>query len=157
LKTQTWIEGVTIIAISCVALGEAARLIAFRDPNALYDPLGPGWYIAAIASCTLLSGIAYLLANRERGDARREDAGGEHRTDFRVLATIAIAFVYAGSILLLGYVLSTAIFLAVQFRVLGVRSWLVAAGASIVMTAALWLVFVRYAEIVFPAGLWSSM
>jgi hypothetical protein len=152
LKTQTWIEGVTIIALSCVALAEAARLIVFRDPNALYDPLGPGWYIAAIASCTLLSGIVYLLAHRGRGEASPQDAKGDGRTDFRVAATIALSFLYAGSILVVGYVLSTAIFLAVQFRVLGVRSWLVAASASIVVTAALWLVFVRYAEIVFPAG-----
>ena len=50
MKRTVLIEGMMLLVLSFVGLGEAIRLISDIDPHTVYDALGPGYYILFLAN-----------------------------------------------------------------------------------------------------------
>ena len=149
-RLQVWIGGGVILGLGVMGLLEAWRLITERDPTVLYDPLGPGWYIMVVAGGAVLAGSTYLVAHLW---GRQEETEIVEPVGFRLVATIGLSFLYAGSIYVFGYFISTILFLTLQYRVLGIESWVKAVPLGVLTASVLWLVFVHYSDMIFPPGI----
>lgn len=151
-RMEIWIGGAIILGASFVSLLEGWRLISERDPNVLYDPLGPGWYIVAVAGCAALAGITYMVANLT---GRPPKVAEREPVSLRLIGTVGLSIMYALSIYAFGYFISTILYLVLQYRLMGVETWVKSAIYGVVTSIVLWLVFVYYSDIIFPAGVLS--
>ncbi len=169
-------EGVLLIFIGLVAFVEGLRLVIFKDPYTLYDPLGPGLYAAVFGMGLVAVAMAYLAVHRrdviDRRDVvhrrnvvdqrdtadRRERPDGEtapvERSLRRRLAgTIGTCVVYISLISVIGYLPATVCFFIMEFRIERIRSWPQVVLLSLVLSGLYYLVFVRYCGMVFPKGI----
>lgn len=152
MKRRVWIEGLLLIAISIVSLIESLRLIIYKDPQTLYDVLGPGYYLLLISLGLMVTGIAYIIAHLIKlpPSIEKEEVSREMR--FRLWGSFAALGLYLILINFLGYLVSTFIFFVLEFWILGIKSWLFNIILSIICSVAYWFVFVKYCSMVFPRG-----
>jgi hypothetical protein len=149
-KLRIWVEGLVIVSLSCLGLIEAVRLIIYKDPNTLYDPLGPGWYIFIVAAGALLAGISHIIANLIHLPPRAEQDHASPAMNSRLPSTIAVAILYVILLHYLGFFISSLVFLILSFRIMGNRSWAANIVLGVAVSGICWLVFVKYSDILFP-------
>ncbi len=151
MKTAVLIEGICLIVLSLLGIGEGLRLIIWKDPYTLYDPLGPGLYVVAVGMGLIILGVVHLSLNYRKGpDAGKVPVDRKMRT--RMALTVATCAVYVILINILGYLLGTLLFFLIQFRVQGIRSWFSVVALSLILSALSYLLFVQYCSVVFPRG-----
>ena len=148
---RIYLAEVAVLAImSLVSLAEGVRLTVYRDPYTLFDPLGPGRYILVLALGLSAVAVAQLiqgLRGRASGDAIAHGVG--LKQVFRMVVVLAA---YIALIQFLGYVAATVLFFVSAFYVVGVAPAASAVLAAI-FTVSYYLIFVHYANIIFPHGL----
>lgn len=152
LKRTVLIEGIFLLVLSFVALGEAIHLISTVDPHAVIDAVGPGYYILFLGLALMATGTLHLIVNYGKGVAA---AKVEVDMDLRkrMISMVLTLALYIFIIDFLGYLISTVIFFLLEFRVVGIKSWRSGIILSIVLTAVCYIVFVKYCNIVFPRGI----
>lgn len=152
VKRRVWIEGLLLIAISIVSLIESLRLIIYKDPQTLYDVLGPGYYLLALSLGLMITGIFYLIVHLIKLPRmeKKEETSKEMR--FRLFGSFTALGLYLILINFFGYLVSTFIFFVLEFWIIGIKSWLFNIILSIIVSVAYWIVFVKYCSMVFPRG-----
>jgi hypothetical protein len=145
-------EGALLVVVSLVGLTEGLRLVIYKDPYILYDPLGPGFYIIAISIGLMAIGIVHLLSHSKKL-LTMEGTPVDKKMRIRMMSTVAVCVIYIFLIRIIGYPLATILFFFLEFRVHGIRSWSWIVILSLVLSALYYLVFVHYCSMVFPRGI----
>ena len=145
-------EGALLVVVSLVGLAEGLRLVIYKDPYTLYDPLGPGFYIIAISIGLMAIGIVHLLSRSKKVFTLKE-MPVDKKMRIRMMSTVAACVIYIFLIRIIGYPLATILFFLLEFRIQGIKSWPWIVVLSLVLSALYYLVFVQYCSMVFPRGI----
>ncbi len=141
-------------------------------PPTKTENLGPGFFptilAAALAFLALLLILNGLLARgasgKEKGGAVIQGAERLEEDSFSadnvsnkfLFGTIILSFLYVGLLSVLGYLISTPLFLIILIRLLGYEKWANNLAASVGLTAALYLLFATALGVSLPAGIFFS-
>lgn len=151
MKITHLIEGAVLLLLSLAGLAEGLRLVIYKDPYTVYDPLGPGLYIIAIGLGLMVLAIIHLIVqSRTAPVVQKVRADKTMRT--RLISTVAACAVTIFLIHIIGYLPATVLFFLLQFRIQGIRSWPRVVALSVILSGLYYLVFVQYCGMVFPAG-----
>lgn len=152
MRRTVLIEGILLLMIGLVSMGEGLRLITQMDPQAVSDVLGPGWYVLFIGLTLIATAIVHFIAHyRETPSVKKVAVDRPMR--MLMITMVVVMAVYTFLIEITGYLVATPLFFLAEFRVIGVKSWLTNILLTIAMTAVYYLVFVRYCDMVFPRGI----
>ena len=143
-------EGILILAVATVGVVEGLRLIIVKDPRVLYDIIGPGAFILFLSLALMVAGVYYILYYvKIPGDK----IAFSREAKIRVISMSVALAIYLLLIDILGYYVSTILFLLTEFRLVGVKSWLASVSLSLVITAMFYIIFVEFLTLVFPKGI----
>jgi len=145
------IEGALIVVVSLVGMAEGLRLIIYKDPYILYDPLGPGLYIIAISIGLLAIAVVHLFGHSKKLPSM-ERVPVDRKFRIRMISTVAVCALYIFLITIIGYLLATILFFFLVFRIEGIKSWPFNVVLSLVLSVLYYLVFVQYCRMVLPRG-----
>jgi hypothetical protein len=146
------IEAISVVVFGLVCMTEGLRMVIFRDPYILYDPLGPGLYIFVLSIGIVTGGVVYFLQNYAR-TPQVEYIEGNKKNGMQVLSAVTVLVIYNLVIVFVGYLSATVVFYFLGLRVSGVKSWRSSLILAVVFTTLHYIVFVRFAKIVFPKGI----
>src|SRR4030042_3314136 len=152
LKIRFQIEGILFLAIAFMCLIEGFRLILYKDPVILYDALGPGHYILVLGLALLATAGAYIIDNYKK-PIKEKVVMINKSMRIRMISMTVVLIIYAFLINILGYLLVTFFFFLTEFRIVGIKSWRLNLILAIVLTALYYMIFVEYAKVVFPKGI----
>jgi putative tricarboxylic transport membrane protein len=153
VNRKALIETMIMSAFGLVTMVEALRLIIYKDPYVLYDPVGPGSYILVLSVGLLSVGALHFATNYRRGIVANEPEKG--RGVKQLFSTIIVLALYLLLINFTGYLVATFLFFLLQFRVTGVTSWRTNIILTLLFTAVYYVIFVRLCEMVFPPGIFD--
>ncbi len=152
MTRRVWVEGLSLVALSLVSLVDSLRLIFYTDPTILYDPLGPGYYLLFVSIGLSATGVIYIYHHLRKGQSiSKKETSKEMR--IRLIASFVVCAIYLVLVDVIGYAIATFIFLMLMFRIVGIRSWPYNVALSAFLSAALYFVFVKYCDVVFPQGI----
>jgi hypothetical protein len=146
------IEAILFLVLGLAGMAEGLRLVIYKDPYTLYDPVGPGLYVIAIGTGLMALGVVHLIANYRKLPAG-EKVPVDRKMRIRMLSTVAACVIYIFLISIVGYLLATIIFFFLEFRVEGIKSWPLVVVLSLVLSAFYYFIFVQYCSVVFPRGI----
>jgi putative tricarboxylic transport membrane protein len=152
MKKTIWIEGIILLVIGFVGLAESIHLVSDIDPHAVYDTLGPGYYILFLSLALMVTGALHIVVNYGKGRAAAKvEVNMELRK--RMIGMILALALYTLVISYAGYLVSTVLFFLLEFRIVGIKSWRANILLTVVLTAVYYVVFVQYCSMVFPRGI----
>ncbi len=151
MRRKTWLEGLLLLAISLMSLAESIRLIVYKDPTTLYDPLGPGWYLLLVSIGLATTAVVHIEHHLKQRSSPKEERTSREMT-YRFVGTCVSCLAYIVLINIVGYAIASLIFFVMMFRVVRVKLW-VNLVLSIFLTGAYYLIFIRYCSIIFPEGI----
>ena len=141
-------------------------------PPSKTENLGPAFFPALLAAVlaflALLLILDSFLTRRASGKGRdgaviqgaerlEEDSFSAEDISYKfLLGTIGLSFFYVALISILGFLISTPLFLIILIRLLGYEKWVNNLTASIGLTAALYLLFAVALGVTLPAGIFSD-
>ncbi len=151
------IELLVIVGVGLLSIGDGIRLVLKKELQTS-DVLGPGYYSVGMGVVMIIVGAAYFLTQRKKaGGGEAEIAQGQTTENKAykktMIGMIVVMIAYILLLDLVGYLLATVAFFLLINRVVGFRTWLANLGATALMTAAFYIVFVSCLGIVFPRGL----
>jgi putative tricarboxylic transport membrane protein len=146
------IEGILLLILSLTGMAEGFRLVIYKDPYTLYDPLGPGLYIITIGIGLMALGVVHLIVNY-RKPSIMEKVPVDRKMKIRMMSTVTACAIYILLINIIGYLLATIIFFFLELRVEGIKSWPLVVVLSLVLSVLYYLVFVQCCSMVFPRGI----
>lgn len=152
MRITILIEGVLLLALSLAGIAEGLRLVIYKDPYTLYDPMGPGLYIIALGIGLMALSVVHLVLHYRKPPAM-EMVPVDRKMKIRMMSTVVVCTIYVLLINLIGYLLATILFFFLEFRVQGIRSWPLVIVLSLVLSAFYYLIFVQYCSVVFPRGI----
>ena len=152
IKMRVLIEGILITIFSLVALAEGVRLVIYKDPYVLYDPIGPGFYILALGAALMTTGIAHFIVNYRRLPVLGKMPIREGMR-IKLFSSFMILAIYIYLLGFIGYLVATVIFFVLEFRVSGVASRLSNLILAFFLSGLYYVVFAVFCEIVFPKGI----
>ena len=145
-----------LLAVSAAYLA-AAFLIS--EPEGQYAAIGPRAFPLvvglALAACAVWIGLRRTAGEAPAAPAadRHDPAGEGGPADWRAAAPAAAAFLaYIALLAPVGYLLATAVFIPLEARLLGSRSWRRDLIAGLVVTAAVYAVLGLLLGLRLPAG-----
>lgn len=152
VNRRVWIEGLLLVAISLVILAESLRLILYKDPQVIFDLLGPGYYVLLVSIGMLVTGVIYIYHHlgKEQSIAK-EKTSKEMR--IRLIGSFVVCAIYLILIDVIGYAIATFVFFVLMFRILGFRSWFYNLVLSAFLSVAYHFVFVKFCSMVFPRSI----
>lgn len=141
-------------------------------PPTKTENLGPAFFPTLLAAALALLSLLLVLAGLfPRGASRKdkdaavikgaerleEDSFGAEQISYKFLfGTIGLSFLYVGLLSILGYLVSTPLFLIILIRLLGYEKWANNVAASIGLTATLYLLFSTALGVSLPAGVFFN-
>jgi putative tricarboxylic transport membrane protein len=149
-----------------IGLAVSLGLIPFAIglPKLPIVPVGPGFYpmivlvFMAATSAVLL--VQDIVAQRRAAPAVTEAPTGPPRAYGLVLAAFVAVAIYVALLPLLGFRISTALFVAglqaVLERPATLRQWAIQITIAIATSAIAYLVFERYLSVILPHGRWTD-
>jgi hypothetical protein len=155
MNKKVLIEVLSIVVLSLLTMAEGFRLIIFKDPYILYDPLGPGSYILVLSFGLLAVGIVYFITNYRKPPSAGRLAESE-KVKIQLFSSIGVLALYILLLHFVGYLLSTPIFFFLQLRISGVKSYIKTIVLSLVLSCAYYAVFVKLCGVAFPKGVFSG-
>ena len=155
MKRILLIEGILLLFIGLVSMREALLSIIYKNPQTLYDPLGPGFYILLLSGAMMTIGFIHLFINYRKVLSIEKLAVSNElgKRVKRVISMIVVFAIYIFLINIVGYLVATIFFFILEFRIVGIKSWATIVILSLVITAVYYVVFIRYCNIVFPKGI----
>lgn len=136
--------------LAVFTLIESARL----DVGAVTRP-GPGFFPLVLSAALGLVAVAVLVnawRARPAGRDAADQADGTATDPWKLVATVAALATYIAVFERLGFILSTAGFLAFLFGALARYRWPIAIGAGVALTLAAYLVFNTWLQVRLPGG-----
>jgi len=153
MKTAEIIVSLILILLSSLFCFFSLKL----GMGSIKDP-GSG-FIPFLTGCSLIALSLFVMLFE--GKATRK-AGSKprlfKRTDFGLAPSLLVLIsllIYVLILDILGFVLSTFLFLTFLFNISEKRNWKIALGASICITTSAYLVFDYLLEIAFPKGIFG--
>ncbi len=153
MKRTVLIETASLLAISILTIVEGLRLVLKRDPQALYDFMGPGSYVLVFGVALAVIAIAHPIVNYKKSSSKEKKTTVSKEMKIRVFGTIGVLLMYAFLINIFGYLVSTFIFFLLEMRMVGITSWRISLFLTCVFTAVFYFVFAHYGNMIFPRGL----
>jgi hypothetical protein len=150
-------EVLVVVILGVFSVSEGIRLVLEKKLHK-FDILGPGFYNIGLGSVLIIVGLLYFLSEWKK-TAPIEDRKAVTQTPEKskytkmMISMIAVMIAYIFLMYLTGYLLSSLVFFFLINRIAGFRSWVTTVGATVLMTAAFYLVFVMWMGIIFPRGL----
>ena len=151
MKTGFLIEVFVILIIGLISIIDGIRLTTGVRIESGFDILGPGFYNIGIGSLVIIVGVIYFIFSRGKDETQAKDATVT-KNKIRFVSMIAVMAIYAFLMHLIGYLVSTFVFFVLILRVVGFRSWLINVIVSIVSSISLYIVFVKWLNMIFPRG-----
>ena len=149
-----------------VGLAVSLGLIPFALglPKLPIVPVGPGFYplivLAFMAATSALLLVQDLLAQRRAAPVAADAPAGPQRAYGLVLAAFVAVAIYIVLLPLLGFRISTALFVAglqaVLERPTTLRQWGIQIALAVATAAVAYLVFERYLSVILPRGRWTN-
>ncbi|GHU19350.1 hypothetical protein FACS189475_06410 [Betaproteobacteria bacterium] len=152
MKRTVLFETLVLWGIGVVSVIEALRLILVRNPNVLYDKLGPGYFVLLIGVALIITGTYYFFVNYKKESDVKEMITADKEATLQVVSTIAASAGYIFLIGIIGYVLASFIFFMIQLWIFGIRHWKVDIGLAVLLTLVYYFLFVEFCSMVFPRG-----
>jgi hypothetical protein len=148
------IECIALLAVGALGLAGGIGSYLRSDARTQSSLLQPGVFVSVLAIALIATAIVYagLGLRRIRAAGAATPGAPDGQGGRRALAVYGAVVIYGLAISVLGYLAATVLFLAAEFRILGVRSWPRIALLTLVVTGVFYLLFVRYGEMVFPRG-----
>lgn len=141
-------------------------------PPSKTENLGPAFFptllaaaLAFLALLLILNSLFFRGASGKEEDGAviqgaerlEEDSFGAEQISYTFLfGTICLSFLYVGLLSVLGFLISTPLFLIILIRLLGYEKWVNNLAASIGLTATLYLLFATALGVSLPAGIFFS-
>lgn len=141
-------------------------------PPSKTENLGPAFFPTLLAASLAILSLLLILTSfffrrepgKEKGGAVIQGAERLEEDSFSaddvsnkfLFGTIAMSFLYVGVLSILGFLISTPLFLIILIRVLGYEKWVNNLAASVGLTAALYLLFATALGVALPAGIFFS-
>lgn len=152
MKKKVLIEGIFLLILSLVCMGEAFRLITSKEPQPVYDVLGPAYYVLFLGISLMIIGLIHLIFNYKKNFNIQKDAvSGEMR--IRMISIVVVIGIYVFLINIVGYIAASLLFFFLEFRILGVKSLPMSVILTLCVTAVYYLVFIEYCHMIFPRGI----
>ena len=142
------IAGAIAVAVGLIALVEAKRLYPLRM-RALVGDDTMLWLLGAVMVVLGLLMIFIVKIPPHKVEFP------EKKVRLTILVTVGLLFVYCYMISLVGYLISTFLISLGLFKVIGSYRWHVALFSAIVLTAALYGVFILWLNMPFPVGVFG--
>ena len=155
MNRKVLIEVLLIVVLSLLTMAEGLRLIIFKDPYILYDPLGPGSYILVLSFGLLAVGIVYFITNSRKPSFAGRITANE-KVKVQLYSSIGVLGLYILLLQFLGYLLATPIFFFLQLRISGVKSYIKTIILSLTLSCVYYAVFVKFCGVAFPKGVFSG-
>ncbi len=152
MKKEVIIEGILLLVISSVAIGEGLRLLIHKEPYTLYDPLGPGLYAIAIGIGLMVLGLVHLFIN-SRKPVSMGGVAGDKKMKIKFVSTVMACVIYIFLMSITGYLIATLVFFLIELRIEGFRSWLFIIILSLVLSGLYYLIFIQICNVVMPRGI----
>jgi putative tricarboxylic transport membrane protein len=152
MNLKILIEGILVLVFGLVAMIEGLRLILYRDPYVLYDPLGPGIYILVLSLGLMAVSVFHFAINYRKFPGMRKVAASK-KMRVQLFSSIGILALYILLVHFVGYVVATLTFFFLELRVSGVKSWRTNVILTLVLTIVYYVIFVKFCDMVFPKGL----
>jgi putative tricarboxylic transport membrane protein len=152
MNLKVLIEGISVLVFGLVAMIEGLRLILYRDPSFLYDPLGPGIYILVLSLGLMAVSVVHFVENYRKFPGKRRGAAGEKKRG-QLFSSIGILALYILLVHFIGYVVATLTFFFLGLRVSGVPSWRNNIISTLTLTIVYYVIFVKFCGMVFPKGI----
>jgi hypothetical protein len=149
-------EVLVVVILGVFSVSEGIRLVLEKKLHK-FDILGPGFYNIGLGSLLIIVGLLYFLSEWKKAtpieDKKAVTSPGKSKYTKMMISMIAVMVAYIFLMYVTGYLLSSLVFFFLINRIAGFRSWVTTVGATILMTAAFYLVFVMWMGIIFPRGL----
>ncbi len=155
MNKAVFVEGILFLVISLVGMVEGYRLMTHKDPYLVYGAIVPGVYVLLISIALMIVSMVHVLAHyREPPDVKKVTAN--KRLIMRMIGMVVVFAIYIILIPIVGYLIATLVFFVLEFRLAGIKSWLVCLAIGLVVTVSCYFIFVKYCEVIFPRGiLWG--
>jgi hypothetical protein len=157
MKRTLIAECTALMAIAAIGLWGGIDSFLRSDARTQSSMIKPGMFVAALSVALIVTALVYgyLAWRRMRAAPPAAAASPVQAAKGAVWPVYAAIVGYGVLIPVLGYPLATVLFLVAEFRLLGVRSWPRNVALSLVVTAAFYVLFVHYAEMIFPRGVFA--
>ena len=153
-----------VAGLICLALSLGMLALTRGLPQSSFVPIGPEFYprivlvIMALLSAMLIA--SDLWWHRKDAAAAAGAVSAPERRNYRLVGvTFAVFAVYVVLLPLIGYRLSTFIFMvALQsvFEPHGARRWVAVLVSALATTAVTYVVFEHYLSVLLPRGSWTD-
>jgi hypothetical protein len=151
MNRKVLLEGLFLLIISFVALAESVHLVYDIDPHAVYDTLGPGYYILFLSIALMVTGALHIVVNYKKGVARAK-VEVDRTLRKRMIGVLLALALYTLTIDYFGYFIPTVVFFLLEFWIVGIKSPQNII-LSICLTVIYYVVFIKYCDMVFPTGI----
>ncbi len=149
MKRTIVVEALIVWFVGVVSMIEGLRLVIFKDPNVLYDLLGPGYFVLLISVSLMAVGAVHL-----RSGYRTSEGGKTPIPDrdavITVCRVILVTAAYISLISIVGYIIASLCFFSAQLWVFGVRSWKTNIALAMLLAVVYNVVFVNLCGLILP-------
>jgi putative tricarboxylic transport membrane protein len=152
MNPKVLIEGILVLFFGLVAMIEGLRLIIYKDPYVLYDPLGPGVYILVLSLGLLVAGIVHFISNYRKLPSKVKVAADKEMR-IQLFSSMGILVAYILLVEFIGYFVATLTFFFLELRVAGVKSWRTNIILTLILSVVYYVIFVKFCDMVFPEGI----
>ena len=151
------IEGVLIWFLILASLYEGFRLTFYKDAFTLFDAVGPGPIILALAFIMIIASFFHFIPNIRKPPRMDREEATSKEMKIKVCSMIAVCMIYIFLISILGYLFATILFFLMAFRVEKIKSWRLNLVLTVVFALGFYLLFIEYAGMVFPRGVFGEI
>ncbi|HHV64730.1 MAG TPA: tripartite tricarboxylate transporter TctB family protein [Peptococcaceae bacterium] len=141
------IGGLIGIIIGLFSISEAFRMYPYRVNNAVGDHVMP----AVVGGLLILLGVIMIIFKTEKFEVKFP----ERSMIIKISSTLGVLLLYWVMLHFLGYTLSTFLAGLLLFRIIGSYSILKTISFAALTIAALYLVFIYWLNMPFPAWIWG--
>jgi putative tricarboxylic transport membrane protein len=152
MRRKIVIEGALFFVIGFLGIVEGLRIGFQKDAQAIQGMVGPGAYLLFPSLLLMITGIVYFFRNFRN----RKTPKGIVEASGRKVLTFGIIMVLALYIVLMdvcGYLLASVVFFILEFRILGIQSWLKILFLTGIIVAFNYIVFVEFFSMSLPRGI----
>ena len=157
MAIQPLVESAILFIIGLVGFIETFNLAKKISPTSVSDVLGPDKYILGLSVLLMFTAVLHVYANYKDvlriKKVRLGKAAEIEPVNIKVIYMLFVFAIYIALIHVLGYSLSTLIFVFLQFRLAGVTSLRANVILSVVVTIFFHLLFIQYFDLQFPKSL----
>jgi hypothetical protein len=148
-------EGVVLFLISLGGIVGGLSQYLNRDARTQSSVIAPGTYVLALSVALALTAVVYVCLSARRASRSATVVPPQRQAPWinAIVVKMVGAFaVYAYLIEVVGYLVPTLVFLLVEFRLLGVKSWKTNIALTVIVTGVFYIVFIKYCEMILPQG-----